>query len=75
MKITISKLEEMGIKVSYKKNGEARENATQINCYCPFHDDENYSFSISKENGLWICFTEGISGNFEVLKKKLEELK
>ncbi|MDE6260366.1 MAG: DUF927 domain-containing protein [Oscillospiraceae bacterium] len=31
---------------------------------CPFHDDQNNSFSVDLKTGQWTCFTEGESGNF-----------
>ena len=31
---------------------------------CPFHDEENPSFSANLKNGTWYCFTEGRGGNF-----------
>ena len=31
---------------------------------CPFHDDQNNSFSVDLKTGLWTCFTEGLSGNY-----------
>lgn len=31
---------------------------------CPFHDDQNNSFSADLKTGKWTCFAEGESGNF-----------
>ena len=39
---------------------------------CPFHDDQNPSFSFSTETGLWNCFGCGEKGNAYTLAKILE---
>ncbi len=39
---------------------------------CPFHDDQNPSFSFSTETGLWNCFGCGEKGNAHTLAKILE---
>lgn len=31
---------------------------------CPFHDDQNNSFSVDLETGKWHCLAEDIGGNF-----------
>jgi DNA primase len=34
-----------------------------IQALCPFHDDSDPSFSMNIENGLWLCYSCGVTGN------------
>ena len=38
--------------------------SNNIVALCPFHDDHSPSFSMSLVNGLFICFSCGVTGNF-----------
>ena len=58
-----SRLQDLGLqKIRRINNG-------YIAC-CPFHDDNNPSFSIS-DNGLWLCFSCDVRGNFKQLLERL----
>jgi hypothetical protein len=53
--------------IKYKDRGGA-----EIICSSPFREDRNPSFSINKENKLWIDFSTGESGNIVGLVSKME---
>lgn len=41
---------------------------------CPFHDDQNNSFSVDLETGKWHCLAEDIGGNFLSFYAKIHGL-
>jgi len=49
------------------------ENTDEIRCLCPFHNDQNSSFSINKKSGLWKCFAGCGSGNLNILIFRLSK--
>lgn len=63
-------------KIAYQYlNNIRRSGATNIKAECPFHtsDDPNGSvtFSMSLENGLFHCFSCGVSGNLRTFLRKM----
>jgi DNA primase len=48
--------------------------SNNLNCRCPFHNDSSPSFSISLDNGLFICRSAscGVKGNFAKFFKLTE---
>lgn len=44
---------------------------TNLIALCPFHDDRSPSFAINIQNGLWLCYACGESGNFRSFLLKL----
>ena len=59
-----SYLEIMGIKVGGINDYGYR-------CYCPFHQDKDPSFSISRRTGYWKCWAYCGSGNFYTLLRRM----
>ncbi|TMN21919.1 bifunctional DNA primase/polymerase [Lentibacillus cibarius] len=46
-------------------------NGIWLNAQCPFHDDQNNSFSFNKEHGGWVCFAGCGKGNSVQFMKKI----
>lgn len=61
------------LKPFLEKNGFEIRSQTrkEIQCLCLWHDDDNASFSISKQTGRWRCFAGCGAGEFDDLLKKL----
>lgn len=50
----------------FEPNGKA-----EVQCLCPFHEDENPSLSVNVETGLFNCFGCGEKGNaIQFLQKR-----
>ena len=49
------------------------ERTNHYDCCCPIHRDKTPSFSINKENGLWICRSGCGTGNLITLIMALEK--
>lgn len=47
-----------------------RTNVNQLVMSCPFHDDNQPSFGMNTENGLWNCFGCHIDGNLRIFIRK-----
>lgn len=47
------------------------ESEEEYYCRCPFHSDNNPSFAVNKENGLWICHGCNEKGNWNTLLRRL----
>jgi len=48
------------------------QDGSEVRCFCPFHDDEDEpSFSINRNTGLWYCFTEQTGGGLRTLRMRL----
>lgn len=43
------------------------QGAGHVQARCPVHDDATPSFSLNTENGLWLCFACGATGNLRQL--------
>ena len=55
-------------------DGSIKENEEELKCRCPFgtHKDENPSFNINMETGLYHCFSCGESGNITTFIAAME---
>jgi DNA primase len=58
-------IENLGLSVSH-------EDTEELYCHCPFHQDNNPSFNINIESGLWNCFAGCGGGNLIQLVQRVE---
>lgn len=47
----------------YRQFLELKQSGRLLWAVCPFHNDNDPSFSIDEETGIWKCWTENISGD------------
>lgn len=46
----------------------------QLVALCPFHDDNQQSFSVDIKTGRWFCFAEGRGGNYISFRAELDHV-
>lgn len=49
------------------------ERSTEYDCCCPLHNDSSPSFSINKDEGLWLCRSGCGSGGIALLVARIEK--